>query len=73
VLLLSVHGPIAGRLRAFDRRLRERPGVVLVANGVLDRYDGELATMAWHLLIADQALRYRRSSGCAWDRSPAGC
>jgi hypothetical protein len=58
VLVLSEHGPIAGRLRGFDRRLGDRPGVALVANGVLDRHPGELAALDWHLLIADEALRY---------------
>ena len=46
------------QLRAFDRELGDRPGVVLVANGVLDRHPGELAALDWHLLIADEALRY---------------
>ncbi|RKQ90846.1 helicase-like protein [Solirubrobacter pauli] len=58
VLIVADHGPIAGRLRRFDRELGERPGVVLVANGVLDRHPGELAALNWHLLIADEALRY---------------
>ncbi len=58
VLVLSDHGPLAGRLRSFDRTLGERPGVALVANGVLDRHPGELAAINWHLLIADEALRY---------------
>lgn len=58
VLSVADHGPIAGRLRRFDRELGDRPGVVLVANGVLDRHPGELATLDWHLLIADEALRY---------------
>jgi len=58
VVVLAEHGPLAGRLRAFDRALGERPGVALVANGVLDRHPGELAALDWHLLIADEALRY---------------
>jgi hypothetical protein len=58
VLVLAEHGPLAGRLRAFDRGLGERPGVALVANGLLDRHAGELAALEWHLLIADEALRY---------------
>lgn len=58
VLVLSEHAALAGRLRRFDRELGDRPGVVLVANGVLDRHPGELATLDWHLLIADEALRY---------------
>jgi hypothetical protein len=58
VLVLAEHGPLAGRLRSFNRALGERPGVALVANGVLDRHPGELAALDWHLLIADEALRY---------------
>ena len=58
VLVLADHGPIAGRLRAFDRELGDRPGVALVANSVLDRHPGELAALDWHVLIADEALRY---------------
>ncbi len=58
MLVLADHGPIAGRLRRFDRELGDRAGVVLVANGVLDRHPTELATLDWHVLIADEALRY---------------
>ncbi|WP_169542194.1 helicase-related protein [Solirubrobacter soli] len=58
VLVLAEHGPIAGRMRRFDRELGDRPGVALVANGVLDRHPSELAALDWHLLIADEALRY---------------
>ena len=45
-------------LRRFDRELGDRPGVALVANSVLDRYPADLQTIPWHLLIADEALRY---------------
>src|SRR3954447_16355470 len=58
VLALSEHGSIAGQIRAFDRALGERPGVVLAANSRLDRYPAELQTIPWHLLVADEALRY---------------
>ena len=34
------------------------PGVVLAANSVLDRYPADLQTIPWHLLVADEALRY---------------
>src|SRR3954449_9489754 len=34
VLIFADHGPIAGRLRRFDRELGHRPGAALVANGV---------------------------------------
>ena len=58
VLALSEHGSIAGQIRAFDRALGERPGVVLAANSLLDRYPADLQTIPWHLLVADEALRY---------------
>jgi hypothetical protein len=58
VLVLAEHGSIAGQIRAFDRRLGERPGVVLAANSLLDRYPADLQTIPWHLLVADEALRY---------------
>src|SRR4051794_26508804 len=58
VLALSEHGSIAGQIRAFDRALGERPGVVLAANSLLDRYPADLRTIPWHLLVADEALRY---------------
>src|SRR3954447_13907456 len=58
VLVLSDHGSIAGQIRAFDRALGERPGVVLAANSLLDRYPADLQTIPWHLLVADEALRY---------------
>ena len=57
-LALSEHGSIAGQIRAFDRALGERPGVVLAANSLLDRYPADLQTIPWHLLVADEALRY---------------
>ena len=50
--------PIAGQIREFDTALGDRAGVVLVPNGVLDRYPADLQMIPWHLLIADEALRY---------------
>ncbi len=58
VLVLSEHASVAGPIRAFDRDLGDRPGVVLVPNGLLERYPAELQAIPWHLLIADEALRY---------------
>ena len=58
VLVLSEHRQVAGQIRAFDRRLGDRPGVVLAPNGILDRYPADLQVIPWHLLIADEALRY---------------
>ena len=58
LLVLDDRRSIAGQIRAFDRALGERPGVVLAPNGTLDRHPAELEAIAWHLLIADEALRY---------------
>ena len=58
LLVLSDDRQIAGQIRGFDRELGDRPGVVLAANSVLDRYPSDLQAIPWHLLIADEALRY---------------
>src|SRR4051794_16686136 len=58
LLALDDRRSIAGQIRAFDRALDERPGVVLAPNGTLDRHPAELEAIQWHLLIADEALRY---------------
>src|SRR5579884_747463 len=58
LLVLSDDRQIAGQIRRFDRELGDRPGVVLAANSVLDRYPADLQAIPWHLLIADEALRY---------------
>ncbi len=58
VLVIDERKPIAGQIRAFDTALGDRAGVVLVPNGVLDRYPADLQMIPWHLLIADEALRY---------------
>ena len=58
VLLIDERRPIAGQIRDFDRALADRPGVVLVPNAALDRYPADLQVIPWHLLIADEALRY---------------
>ena len=58
VLVIDERRPIAGQIRAFDAALGDRPGVVLVPNSVIDRYPADLQVIPWHLLIADEALRY---------------
>ena len=58
LLVLSDDRQIAGQIRRFDRELGDRPGVVLAPNSVLDRYPSDLQAIPWHLLIADEALRY---------------
>ena len=58
VLVIDERKPIAGQIRALDTALGDRAGVVLVPNGALDRYPADLQVIPWHLLIADEALRY---------------
>ena len=58
VATLDDRRPVAAQVRALDRSLGDRPGVLLAANGVLDRFATGLGAIAWHLLIADEALRY---------------
>ena len=58
VLMLDDRRQIAGQVRTFDRDLGERAGLALAANSVLDRYPADLQVIPWHLLIADEALRY---------------
>ena len=58
LLVLADDRQIAGQIRRFDRELGDRPGVVLAANSVLDRYPSDLQAIPWHLMIADEALRY---------------
>jgi len=58
LLVLDDQRQVAGQLRGFDRELGDRSGVVLCANSILDRYPADLQTLRWHVLIADEALRY---------------
>jgi hypothetical protein len=58
LLVLSDDRQIAGQICGFDRELGDRAGVVLAPNSVLDRYPSDLQAIPWHLLIADEALRY---------------
>jgi hypothetical protein len=58
LLVFADDRQIAGQIRRFDRELGDRPGVVLAANSMLDRYPADLQAIPWHLLIADEALRY---------------
>ncbi|MHB1571101.1 MAG: helicase-related protein, partial [Solirubrobacteraceae bacterium] len=58
LLVLTDDRHVAGQIRRFDRELGDWPGVVLAANSVLDHYPADLQAIPWHLLIADEALRY---------------
>ena len=51
-------GRSPGSCARSTARSATRPGVALVANSLLDRYPAELQTLPWHLLVADEALRY---------------
>jgi hypothetical protein len=58
IQLLDERTSIAGQMRAFHRDRATQAGVMLVANSVLDRYPSELMAIGWHVLVADEALRY---------------
>jgi hypothetical protein len=58
IQVLDERTSIAGQIRAFHRDCATTAGVMLVANSILDRYPGELMAIGWHVLIADEALRY---------------
>ena len=58
VVVVDDRRPVAAQIRQFDRTLADRAGVTLVANGTLDRYAADLQVIAWHVLFADEALRY---------------
>ena len=58
LLVLSDDRQIAGQIRRFDRELGTAPEWCLPPNSVLDRYPADLQAIPWHLLIADEALRY---------------
>ena len=62
LLVLSDARQVAGQIRRFDRKLGDRPGVVLTPNSLLDRYPSDLQAIPWHLLIADEALRYANAA-----------
>ena len=72
LLVVADDRQIAGQIRGFDRELGDRPGVVLVPNGVLDRYPADLQAIPWHLLIADEALRYANPATEAHQALAAG-
>ena len=56
--VLDERTSIAAQIRAFHRDCGTDAGVVLVPNSILDRYPGDLMVISWHLLVADEALRY---------------
>ena len=62
LLVIGDDRQVAGQIRRFDRELADRPGVVLAPNSVLDRYPADLQAIPWHLLIADESLRYANPS-----------
>jgi hypothetical protein len=58
VEVLDDRRSVAAQIRHFDQRLADRGGVMLVANSILDRYASDLQVIAWHVVFADEALRY---------------
>lgn len=58
VQLLDERSSIAAQVRALHRGCGSDAGIVLVPNSILDRYPGDLTVIGWHVLVADEALRY---------------
>lgn len=58
VLVLHDQTSPAGQLRAWDREIGDQAGVVLIPDNVLTRFPNDLCVIRYHLLIADEALRY---------------
>ena len=59
VLIIDERIPVAAQVRRFHRDLGDRPGVVLVGTGVMERFARELAVIHWHFAVADEIHRYR--------------
>ena len=62
VMILDERTPIAAQIRRFHRELGPRAGVVLVSNGLMERFHRELAVIHWHFAVADEAHRYRNTA-----------
>jgi superfamily II DNA or RNA helicase len=62
VLILDERVPVAAQIRHFHRDLEDRPGVVLVASGVMERFARELGVIHWHLGVCDEIHRYRNTA-----------
>lgn len=58
VLIVDERTSPAAQLRAWDRQLGDRAGLVLVPDNILDRYPSEMCSLRWHLWVGDEALRY---------------
>jgi hypothetical protein len=49
---------VAAQVRSFHRRLGERPGMLLVPEGVLERHVKALQVINYHLLLVEEAHNY---------------
>ena len=59
VAVLDERSPVSAQVRHLHRRLGARPGVVLCATGMMERFARELAVIHWHLGVVDEIHRYR--------------
>ena len=50
--------PVAAQVRAFDRRVGDDAGLLMVPAGVLERFAPDLKVIHWHLLVADEGHHY---------------
>lgn len=61
-IVLHDSEPVAAQVRRADREAGDRPLVILCPDGVLDRHAPDLQVLDWHLLVADEVLRYANTS-----------
>lgn len=58
VVVIDERASVAAQIRQHDRQTGDGALVCLVANSILDRYPSDLQAIDWHLLVADEVLRY---------------
>ncbi|HEV2753323.1 MAG TPA: hypothetical protein VGV36_05745, partial [Solirubrobacteraceae bacterium] len=58
VEIIDERAPVAAQVRQHDRHADQGALVCLVPNSILDRFPADLQTIDWHLLVADEVLRY---------------
>jgi hypothetical protein len=61
-VILDDRESVAGQVRRADRRAGERPLVVLCPDGLLDRHPADLQIIDWHVIVADEVLRYANTA-----------
>ncbi len=61
-VVLNDRESVAAQVRRADREAGGHPLVILCPDGVLDRHAADLQVTRWHLLVADEVLRYANTA-----------